>query len=175
MPSSREQRLSHFSIVRRKPPVWDPVQRVRALRELLDPQSPKYCVILAMHENIRAVIHAYETGQIPNEGTVYFKRGKIVSEAEAQVIDTLVWPEVRFTSKKNTIIRLFKLTNITKTLASRANMLSIGRQIFRKKCFYKFAAWCCTVYNLFLDQNPAPIRFQKALEYGTLFFNCTPI
>lgn len=48
-----------------------------------------------MHPNLRAVIHAYETGKMPSHGTVYFKRGEMGSEAEANIRDTFVWTEVR--------------------------------------------------------------------------------
>lgn len=48
-----------------------------------------------MQANLRAVIHAYETGKMPSHGTVYLKRGKMVSEVEANIRDTFVWTEVR--------------------------------------------------------------------------------
>ena len=78
------------------PRVWDPVQHLQRLKNSLDPNSPEYCFVEGMHINIRAVIAAYENGEMPTEGTVYFKHGRIVSESEGQELDALVWPEVCF-------------------------------------------------------------------------------
>jgi hypothetical protein len=44
--------------------VFHPVDRLRHLREILDPNSPSYHPIEGQHQNIRAVIAAYEAGKI---------------------------------------------------------------------------------------------------------------
>jgi hypothetical protein len=77
------------------PAVWDPAQRLQGLKDSLNQQSPDYFHIEAILPNLRAVIKAYETGQMPSSGTVYFKRGEIVSEEEAANQDAMVWAEVR--------------------------------------------------------------------------------
>lgn len=76
------------------PPVFDPVERLRHLREILDPNSPSYCRIEGQHENIRAAIAAYEAGEITEKEPGYFKRGKHVTAAEGSKLDTFVWREV---------------------------------------------------------------------------------
>ncbi len=76
------------------PPVFDPVDRLRHLREILDPNSPSYYFIEGQHQNIRAAIAAYEAGEITETEPAYFKRGKRVSAAEGSKLDTFVWKEV---------------------------------------------------------------------------------
>lgn len=48
-----------------------------------------------MHPNIKAVIAAYESGKITNEGTFYFMGGKMVTKSEAESRKELLWTEVR--------------------------------------------------------------------------------
>jgi hypothetical protein len=91
----KDQPLAYFSPCVPIPLVWDPVKRLRNLKDSLNPQSPHFCFIEGMIPNLRAVIHAYETGNMPSQGTVYFKRGQMMSEAEGKIRDTFVWEEVR--------------------------------------------------------------------------------
>jgi hypothetical protein len=87
--------LTYFAPAMPIPFVWDRARHIQTLKDSLDPQSPNYFFIEAMHPNIRAAIHAYETNQMPSRGMVYFKRGRMVSEQEAKNLDDLVWREVR--------------------------------------------------------------------------------
>ena len=91
--------LTSFSPVVPIPRVWDRARRLQNLRNCLDPNSPGYHFVEGLHLNIRAAIAAYENGQMPNRGTVYFKHGRMVTEAEGKVRDDYVWIEVRFSSK----------------------------------------------------------------------------
>ena len=96
MPSKpKDQPLTYFSPVTPIPLVWDPVKRLEGLKKTLnDPEDPMHHFVPRMIPNLRAVIHAYETNNMPSEGTVYFKHGRMVSEEEGQIRDTLVWVEV---------------------------------------------------------------------------------
>lgn len=81
------------------PLVWSPIERLQVLKDCLDPASPRYFPVEGMHPNIRACIAAYENGQMPSQGNVYFKHGRMVSQSEGENRDTLVWTEVRFLPK----------------------------------------------------------------------------
>lgn len=86
--------LTFFSPATPIPRVWDPARRLQGLRDCLNPNSPGYHFVVGMHDNIRAAIAAYESGQMPTQGTVYFKYGRRVTEAEGKVLDDYVWREV---------------------------------------------------------------------------------
>jgi membrane-associated HD superfamily phosphohydrolase len=77
------------------PWVWDRARHIQTLKDSRDSQCPNYFFIEAMHSNIRAAIHAYETNQMFSRGMVYLKRGQMVSEQEAKNLDDLDWREVR--------------------------------------------------------------------------------
>ena len=91
--------LTYFSPCTPIPRVWDQARYLKDLKDALNPECPHYCFIEGMHQNLRTVIYAYETGKMPSHGTVYFKRGEIVSEAEANIRDTFVWTEVCFSKQ----------------------------------------------------------------------------
>ncbi len=77
------------------PRVWDPAKRLQSLKGSLDPKCKHYYFIERMHPNIKAVIAAYESGKITNEGTFYFMGGKMVTKSEAESRKELVWTEAR--------------------------------------------------------------------------------
>lgn len=87
--------LSYFTPCIPIPGVWDQARYLKDLKDALNPNCPHYCFVEGMYPNLRAVIHAYKTGKMSSHGTVYFKRGEMVSEAEAKNRDTFVWIEVR--------------------------------------------------------------------------------
>ena len=91
--------LSYISPVCPIPRVWSATERLQVLRDCLNPASPRFFFVQGMHDNIRACIAAYENNQMPSSGTVYFKGGRMVSEAEGQVRNTYVWVEVRIPQK----------------------------------------------------------------------------
>lgn len=87
--------LTYFSPATPIPLVWDRERHIQNLKNCLDPNSPGYHRVTGLHINIRAAIAAYENGQMPSHGTVYFKHGRMVTEAEGKVVDDYVWIEVR--------------------------------------------------------------------------------
>lgn len=87
--------MKNFSPVIPLPRVWDPAKRLQGLKESLDPRSKHYYFIERMHPNLKAVIAAYEAGQITNGGTFYFMGGKMVPKSEAESRKELLWTEVR--------------------------------------------------------------------------------
>jgi hypothetical protein len=73
---------------------FDPEKRLKTLRELLDPESPKYYRPEGQHRNIKAVILAYEQGQIQEGDCTFFKGGRMVSPEEGVPTNDFVWTEV---------------------------------------------------------------------------------
>jgi hypothetical protein len=59
-------------------------RRLASLRAYLDPESPRYFPIKGQHDNIRAAIHAYESGLIDGSKEIWFAGGEIVTEEEAK-------------------------------------------------------------------------------------------
>ena len=63
------------------PPHFDVPRRINQLKEMMNPNSPTY-MLENQHPNLRAVIHAYETGAMHGK-EIWLKNGKIVPRAEA--------------------------------------------------------------------------------------------
>ena len=72
------------------PIVFDPVRHVQELKNCLNPNHPGYCFVERIHINIRAIVTAYKTGQMPAQGTVYLKHSRMVPESEGKIRDALV-------------------------------------------------------------------------------------
>lgn len=74
------------------PIVFDVKYRISQLYDCLNPRSPVYQRV-EQHQNIKAVIHMYETGKINGEESVWVMQGKIVSQDEAYQGPDFHWHE----------------------------------------------------------------------------------
>ena len=94
------------------------------LKDSLNPECPHYCFIEGMRPNLRAVIHVYETGKMPSQGTIYLNRGEIVRRRS----QTLEIPSCGLRSILQNNDQIVQVTDCSKILASGAIRASTSKQ-----------------------------------------------